>query len=135
MQEDEQKDQILSTNYAHTVDLGTKEEPITFSQTVATGTSVVGSYNGGGNLNYGTAGNDPFIVTTPWWPTQTVPPNISALDEIRIREKAVEYTIQAYGKEEVDFAEFHITLDSIYQFLRYGTPLSQTINKQLTNNL
>jgi hypothetical protein len=134
MQEDEQKSAIISTNYAHIVDLGTEEEPATFSQTLTAGTSVVGPSYGDGNLNYGTPGNDPFLAATPWWPTQAVP-NISALDEIRIREKAVEFTIQAYGNnDQVDFGEFHTTLDSIYQFLRYGTPLSETINKELTNN-
>ena len=59
-------------------------------------------------------------------------PYTPPIDQLRTREKAIDYTIQLFQEDEAetaDLEEFSSLLDAVYQFLLNGTPLSVTINK------
>ena len=51
--------------------------------------------------------------------------------EFDIREKAIQYTLQIFGDQDVEVEVFCPMLDSIYEFLKNGTPINI---KLLTNN-
>lgn len=80
--------------------------------------------------------NQGFVVGTPgevgptydygWLPTVGPSPkvnNTAQKEELYLREKSIEYTIQAVGFKEVDLPVFTAMLDYFYNYLKTGTTI------------
>jgi hypothetical protein len=48
---------------------------------------------------------------------------ITQMEEVSIRERAIEKTVALFKDEEPDLEVFAVMLESMYNFLRYGTPI------------
>ena len=100
----------------------TDEEPAiqnTYPKTLS------GSTSGSTDLNtYIGSSFPPQIVN---WGAPTPPYNPIDWSEVQLREKAIQWTLKAFEKQDVEYERFATVLEQFYNFIKYGTKLNNNL--------